>query len=69
MLHIDAPQCQTNPFKPDFTLSSNSRLAVDGDDLMWFENKENYHVLVILFMEIFVLKTLLVGKLSLFTGQ
>ena len=24
----------------------NSRLVVDEDDLMWFKNKGNYHVLV-----------------------
>ena len=43
----------------------NSRLVVDEEDLMWVF----VYVLVNQFHEIFILKPLIVGKFSLFSGM
>ena len=64
-----------NPFNPEFTIvifiHYKSRIAAA---MTWcgLKIKENYHVLVNQFnllMEMFVLKPLVVGKLSLFSGM
>ena len=53
-----------SPFEPEFTIVIfilyKPRHVVDEDDLMWFKN---------CFMEIFILKLVVVGKLSLFSGM
>ena len=51
------------------TTSRESRLVVNEDDLMWVKNDENCHVLVKQFHGKFILKPLVVGKSSLFSGM
>ena len=51
-------------------LLRNSRLAVDEDDVMWFENERKLPCIgKNSFMEIFILKPLVVGKLCMFPGM
>ena len=42
---------------------------MNEDDLMWVKNDENCYVLVKQFHGKFILKPLVVGKLSLFSGM
>ena len=72
--------CLFNPFKPEFAIvifiHYKPRIAVAILDLLWMKMiscglkiKENCNVLVTSFMEIFVLKPLVVEKLSVFSGM
>ena len=69
-----------NPFRPEFTIvifiHSKQRIAVTIFDLLWMKMiefglkiKENCHVLVTQFHDIFILKPLVFGKISLFSGM
>ena len=42
---------------------------MDEDDLKWVKIKEDYHVLANQFHGMFLLKPLVVGKLSVFSGM
>ena len=60
--------CHLHPLQVE-NCCRNSRLVVNEDDLMWVENDENCHVLVKRFHGKFILKPLVVGKSSLFSGM